>query len=306
MSDGSSAKPPGSQFYRMHQFAERAGVTVKALRHYDRLGLLKPRRTEAMYRLYSESDLGSLERITALKFLGIPLKQIKAVLDRPGLALNVALRLQRTVLEERQRALGRAIRAIQEAEDALASDQAAEAAAWKRIIEVIAVQKDIESMKKYYSDEAWLKRKQHYERWPPPEFEDLCREIGAALGEDPAGENAQALKARWRQVLNPMVTGDPAVQAGALAAWNDREHWPAAMRERVEELKIEQIVDFLARSMAASWKKYIVTDEWRKLPESFRHPTEPWNQWVLRMQKSLEEEPPGENARALVLRTMEL
>lgn len=295
-----------SQLYRMHQFAERGGVTVKALRHYERLGLLKPRRTDSGYRLYTESDFERLERITALKFLGIPLKQIKAVLDRPGLALNAALRLQRTVLEERQRVLGRAIRAIRDAEEALASDQAAEAAAWNRIIEVIAVQNDIESMKKYYSDEAWLKRKEHYERWPPAEFEDLFRETGAALGEDPAGEKAQALKARWRQVLNPIVTGDPEVQAGALAAWNDREHWPAAMRERVEELKIERIVDFLARAMAASWKKYIASEEWLKLPEGFRHPTEPWNQWVLRVQMALEEEPPGENARALVLRVIEL
>ena len=292
--------------YRIHEFAERAGVTVKALRHYDRLGLLKPRRTDAGYRLYSASDLERLERITALKFLGISLKQIKAVVDRPALALSAALRLQRTVLEERRRVLGRAICAIRDAEEALASDQAAESAAWKRIIEVVAVQNDIESMKKYYSDETWLKRKQHYEHWPPAEFEDLFREIGAALGEDPAGEKAQALKSRWRQVLNPMVTGDPEVQAGALAAWNDREHWPAAMRQRIAELKIEPIIDFLARAMAASWRKHIATEEWLKLPESFRHPTEPWNQWVLRAQTSLEEEPPGENARALVLRCMEL
>jgi len=82
------------RLYRTHQFAERTGVTVKALRHYDRLGLLKPRRTEAGYRLYSESDFERLERITALKFLGIPLKQIKAVLERPGLALPEAQRLQ--------------------------------------------------------------------------------------------------------------------------------------------------------------------------------------------------------------------
>ena len=73
--------------YRVQQFSELAGVTVRALHHYDRLALLKPRRTDAGYRVYSPSDLDRLERIVALKFLGLPLKQIKAVLDRDTRAL---------------------------------------------------------------------------------------------------------------------------------------------------------------------------------------------------------------------------
>jgi hypothetical protein len=58
--------------------------------------------------------------------------------------------------------------------------------------------------------------------------------------------------------------------------------------------------------MAASWKQYIASEEWRNLLENRRRPTEPWNQWVLRMQMALEEEPAGENARAVVVRLMEL
>ena len=37
------------RLYRVHEFVELAGVTVKALHHYDRLGLLKPGRTDAGY-----------------------------------------------------------------------------------------------------------------------------------------------------------------------------------------------------------------------------------------------------------------
>lgn len=294
------------QLYRIHEFAQLAGVTVKALRHYDRLGLLQPRRSSSGYRLYSSGDLDRLERIAALKFLGVPLKQIKGVLDRSGLTLRQALATQRTVLEDKRRALGRAIRAIHDAEHALASGGAAEAAAWKRIIEVITMQNDTEAMKKYFSDEAWLNRKRHYEQWPSPDLEEVFREIRGSLGEDPAGETAQALKVRWMQMLNDTVTGNPEVQAGALAAWNDREHWPVAMRVKVQELRIEEAVEFLARAMAASWQKYIASEEWRSLPEQRRQPAEPWNQWAVRAQMALEEDPPGENARALVLRVMEL
>ncbi len=67
-----------SRHYRIHEFARLAGVTVKALHHYDRLGLLQPGRTEAGYRVYCERDLETLEQIVALRFLGIPLKQIRS------------------------------------------------------------------------------------------------------------------------------------------------------------------------------------------------------------------------------------
>src|SRR5690348_9550056 len=78
---------PLSKSYRVHEFAERTGLTVKALYHYDRLGLLNPRRTASGYRLYSDRNVERAEQIAALKFLGISLRQIKAVLDRTGLPL---------------------------------------------------------------------------------------------------------------------------------------------------------------------------------------------------------------------------
>ena len=66
--------------YRVSDFAEKAGVTVRTLHHYDRLGLLKPSgRTEAGYRLYGERDFGRLQQIVTLKFIALPLRQIKRI-----------------------------------------------------------------------------------------------------------------------------------------------------------------------------------------------------------------------------------
>jgi DNA-binding transcriptional MerR regulator len=68
--------------YRVSDFAEKAGITVRTLHHYDRLGLLKPSgRTEAGYRLYGERDFVRLQQIVTLKFIGLPLRQIKDLLD---------------------------------------------------------------------------------------------------------------------------------------------------------------------------------------------------------------------------------
>ena len=84
-----------AKHYKVQEFAAQAGVTVKALHHYDRLGLLRPGRTAAGYRVYQEADLQTLEQIIALKFLGIPLKDIGTVLERPALRWRDTLRVQR-------------------------------------------------------------------------------------------------------------------------------------------------------------------------------------------------------------------
>ena len=90
----------------VQEFAKLAGVTVRALHHYDRLGLLRARRNGTGYRVYAACDMERLEQIVALKFLGIPLKQIGTMLDPGGLELSEALRMQRTVLEEKRQVAG--------------------------------------------------------------------------------------------------------------------------------------------------------------------------------------------------------
>jgi len=61
------------------QFARLTGVTAKALQLYERRGLLKPRRTRAGYRRYTYTDLLRLERVLALKGLGLSLKTDRSV-----------------------------------------------------------------------------------------------------------------------------------------------------------------------------------------------------------------------------------
>jgi len=111
-----------SSTYQAHEFAKRAGVTVRALHHYDRLGLLKPNgRTEAGYRLYTDRDLIRLEQIVALKFIGFPLSQIRDLLNRKDLDLSEMLRQQRQIIAEKRDHLDRAVGAIERAEQVVAS-----------------------------------------------------------------------------------------------------------------------------------------------------------------------------------------
>jgi len=71
------------------------GVSARALRYYDRLGLLKPDDvTEAGYRLYGAESLERLQQVLLFRELEFPLKEIKRTLDAPGFDRNRALQQQ--------------------------------------------------------------------------------------------------------------------------------------------------------------------------------------------------------------------
>jgi len=78
--------------YSVKQLAKLAGVSVRTLHLYDKIGLLKPSvRTDARYRRYEEKELLRLQQILFYKLLDFPLKDIGAILDDPKFDLLKAL-----------------------------------------------------------------------------------------------------------------------------------------------------------------------------------------------------------------------
>lgn len=61
--------------------AEASGVSIKMIRHYEKIGLIPPaRRTLSNYRVYSETDLHTLRFIRSARELGFTIKQIETLL----------------------------------------------------------------------------------------------------------------------------------------------------------------------------------------------------------------------------------
>jgi DNA-binding transcriptional MerR regulator len=84
------------------ELARRSGVTVRALHHYDHIGLLQPSsRSTAGYRLYQAADVERLFSIVVLRRVGLPLEQIKEALDDPTWRLVDALAVQISELDRR-------------------------------------------------------------------------------------------------------------------------------------------------------------------------------------------------------------
>jgi len=223
---------------RITEFARDAGVTVRALHLYDRLGLLKPAAlTESGYRLYGEAELARLEQILALRFVGFTLEQIKELLGGSTPPLATALRMQREVIVRRKRRLDSALVAIDEAERAVAGGETADLwATLRNVIEVFEMQNDWEWTKKYYSGEA-LERVEERQRTTPASIVEQGQRDWTALianveqavgrGVDPSSDEAQALAQRWRALIAQFTGGDAQIARGLNRMWSDSTHWPA-------------------------------------------------------------------------------
>lgn len=86
---------------RIGELAKRAGVSVRALRHYDALGLLCPtQRSEGGYRLYGQVDVMRLHAILTLKSLGCSLAEVRRALEPGQAALSDILARQVASLDE--------------------------------------------------------------------------------------------------------------------------------------------------------------------------------------------------------------
>jgi DNA-binding transcriptional MerR regulator len=229
--------------FKVREFAQKAGVTVRTLHHYDRLGLLKPsERNEAGYRLYADRDFARLQQIVTLKFIGLSLKEIKALLDDSDLDLAAALRLQKQLLQEKRWQVGMAIQAIEEAEQSMSmqSTQSPDLSALKKIIEVMERQNNMEWTKKYYSPEAQAKIAERAATFTPEmqaevtkKWNELFSDIENAMreGDDPSSAKAKELARRWTELLKGFTGGDPAVQKGVNSLYADKSNWPKTFEQ---------------------------------------------------------------------------
>ena len=93
--------------------SEISGVSIRTLRYYDEIGLLKPTElSDAGYRLYDNKALERLQEIMFFKELEIPLEDIKKIMDSPNYDKEQALLTQKNLLEQKRNRLNGIIELI--------------------------------------------------------------------------------------------------------------------------------------------------------------------------------------------------
>lgn len=83
----------------VHEVSKLAGVSIRTLQYYDKIGLLHPAKyTESGYRLYDDTALEKLQQILLFRELEFSLKDIKAIMDNPNFDRRKALEQQIALL----------------------------------------------------------------------------------------------------------------------------------------------------------------------------------------------------------------
>ena len=95
------------------EVSELTGISIRALRYFDEIGLLKPTAlSEASYRLYDDQALERLQQILFFRELEMPLAAIKALMETPNYDRKQALLTQRSLLEHKRNRLNGIIELI--------------------------------------------------------------------------------------------------------------------------------------------------------------------------------------------------
>lgn len=95
------------------EVSDITGVSIRTLRYYDEIGVLKPTRlTEAGYRLYDNQALEKLQQIMFFREIEVSLSEIKEIMDSPGYDKEQVLLTQKALLEKKRNSLNGLIELI--------------------------------------------------------------------------------------------------------------------------------------------------------------------------------------------------
>ena len=122
------------QFLNPSEAARRLGVSAKALRLYERRGLVAPVRTAAGWRAYGPGEMARAAEIAALRALGLSLAQVARVLEGDSQDLEPALAAHEAALEGRIRQLAGAVEKVRDLRADLARGQAPAAGDLARLL----------------------------------------------------------------------------------------------------------------------------------------------------------------------------
>jgi DNA-binding transcriptional MerR regulator len=218
----------GARRWSIGELADKAGLTVRTLRHYDQIGLLAAsERTGSGHRRYSQADLWRLLRIRGLRRLGLSLVDVGRVLSAPSddpEALQEVLRTELGRLEARAGELALMIMKVRNLLDRM-DGQAADPETLLKSMEVHTM------LEGYFTDEQKQRIVAHRESLGPEgdldlrtEWLEVLKKLDDKLqASTPAGDlEVQALSARWDEIGTSYTGRAPDILDSARRLWEDK------------------------------------------------------------------------------------
>lgn len=154
------------KYYQIKEISQMTSLSIRSLQYYDEVGLLKPtKRSDAGYRLYSETDLLLIQQIVTLKFLGFSLSSIKEIIGNPNFNLAKSMSLQARELSEKAIKINEAASLLTYIASQMEINQPVNWQSSAKIIEILELNTMNDAvLKKYQSgNESELGKKSDYE-----------------------------------------------------------------------------------------------------------------------------------------------
>lgn len=202
--------------YKVGQVAQRTGITIRTLHHYDEIGLLTPsNRTASGHRLYGREDLERLQQIVTLRQLGFGLGEIGRFLDQDGLTTLQLIETHITRLEQRIDREQRMIRRLHALAHRLSAGEQPESEDTLKQIEALIM------FEKYYTSEQleYLEgRAEEVGKQRMQEVQEEWQELFAkarelqASGVDPKSPEARELVEWQNRLIEEFTGGDDGIR----------------------------------------------------------------------------------------------
>ncbi len=143
-----------NELYRPAEFAKIVGMTKRALRHYNQIGILIPSsENEFGHKFYSEESFYEAQRILSLRFIGFSTEEIRDI-QKSHKGIKESLKLQHDVLQEKVNQINTIIKAIDDMQKLM--EQSGEIV-WENIFNAVKFAKYEmvkEMMMEYYDERA--------------------------------------------------------------------------------------------------------------------------------------------------------
>lgn len=203
---------------KIHEFAEKAGVTVKTLLYYDKIGLLTPLKNYVTgYRIYRGEDFIKLQQIITLKFIGLSLDEIKNVLCATEENLKDMISIQKEALEKKKKHIESVITVFEKAENQIEENGFLEV---DKLIDIIKITNMENVVREQYKTDEKLRvrnnlhsyniNKTDWANWcfSKMQFPSNARilELGCGMG-DLWNKNSSSIKKDWNITLSDFSEG---------------------------------------------------------------------------------------------------
>ncbi|MDQ2891221.1 MAG: MerR family transcriptional regulator [Gemmatimonadota bacterium] len=242
-------KPPP---WKVGELARNTGMTVRALHHYDEIGLLTPSlRSKAGHRLYVRSDIERLQQIHSLRLMGIQLDVAKQLLDGEATSPHKIIEMQLTRLQDQiaaQKRLERRLRALAHHMDSTTP---------VTLDELCTTIEDMMKIESYFTSEQLDTLEQRRAllgdqkiRAAESSWAVVIPAVRTAMqnGVDPASPEVLELARQWKELVNEFTGGDPAI-ASSLRTMYENEG--PALQARLGNVPTQEMFAYISRSFAA-------------------------------------------------------